>query len=305
MEPIKKFQYLLAALDGAAHKTATQLRFTAANYEAAWERLKETYEDNYTATRQLMRGLFDLPRVKRPSTEALRCIVDTVHYALAQLDNFVKTDNWDNWIAFLVLTRLDSQTIQAWEAHRSSKLCSSTSEANRMLPTWPQIKEFLDQRARILMAIPSDDMDTDSNSGERSFRPQKRARDGRHRSTPYPLNDKPKSNSANTQKSSCPMCRYCNVMHPMYHCPKFTKSTFKARLDYVKTYKLCPGCFKDDTINHECRQLPCTKCQDGKRHSSYLCPTKEAEVQSALLATEATPKPNKPPTKRGGGSHRE
>lgn len=305
LEPIKKFQYLIAALDGAARKTVTQLKFTAANYTAAWDRLKETYEDNYTATRQLMRGLLELPRVKHPSTEALRNIVDSVHYALAQLGNFVKVNDWDNWIAFLILSRLDGQTLRAWEAYRSSKLCSTTAEANRMIPTWPQVKEFLDQRARILMAAP-EEMEVDLNGGELSSGARKHSRSGgRHRPAPYP-NEKPITSSNNGNKPRYPMCRLCDIAHPMFHCQKFTKGmNLKSRIEYVKKNNICFGCLKELTPNHECRQLPCNKCQDGKRHSSYLCPTKEAEVQTALMTAEAQSKPNKPVVKRAGGQNKE
>lgn len=292
LEPIKKFQYLLAALDGAARKTVTQLKFTASNYVAAWERLKETYEDNYTATRQLMRGLLELPRVKKPSTESLRNIVDSVHYALAQLAHFVEIDNWDHWIAFLVLSRLDARTLHAWESHRSSKLCATTAEANQMLPKWPQVKEFLDQRARILMSVPSEEMDVDNSNGEASGGQRKRPRnEGRRRSTPSEASG---GRPSGGQGPRFPMCKLCKVVHPMYSCDTFrSKMSLKARAKYVEENGLCQGCLQAKADDHQCRQLACNKCQDGVAHSSFLCPTKEAEVQTARLNRERNGKPDK------------
>lgn len=301
LEPIRKFQYLLAALDGAAHKTVTQLKFTASNYEAAWDRLKETYEDNYTATRQLMRGLFDLPRIKKPTTESLRNIVDSVHYALAQLTHFVKTDNWDHWIAFLVLQRLDARTLHAWEAHRTSKLCTTANEANRLLPQWPQVKEFLDQRARILMAAPTEDMDVDNNNDEASGGQRKRQRQDSRRHSSQTTTNAPRSRQNDGQASKYPMCIFCKVIHPLFSCPKFRSISLKARIKCVEENNICPGCLQQLSRDHQCRQHPCHKCQDGKVHSSFLCPTKEAEVQTELLNRDPNPKPVNAAAKRHQG----
>lgn len=293
LDEVKKFQYLIAAVSGRAERAMAGFQLTAKNYKRAWDRLCEVYEDDYQAVQELVRQLLQLAQITKPSYDALRKIVDIVHSTLAQLETFESVKVCDTFVVFLVIGRLDQQTYTAWEAYRTSQLCDDRSKAGKMIPTWEQLKAFLDGQARILMHSSSRSDDTEStNSSASSNRSNK---GGKNRSVPYPQHGAAKPQATSTasaslkQQSGYPACRLCDQDHALFRCSKFTKMELNARQEYINSWKICGGCLYDLHPNRKCSQGPCYKCQNGKSHNSLLCPTREIEKRSALLALEETP----------------
>lgn len=306
LDDIQKFQYLIAAVTDRAQRAMGNFRLTAENYKRAWDRLSEVYEDDYQAVQELVRQLLQLTQVTKPTYDALRKIVDVVHSTLAQLETFNTVKVWDTFVVFLVIGRLDQQTYTAWEAHRTSQLCEDRARVGKTIPTWDQLKAFLDGQARILMhsSIHSDDTES-AGSSVSSNRSNKGAR---ARSAPYPQHGAGKSQAnmaapgQSKLQSGYPACRLCNADHALFRCPKFTKTDLAGRQEYLRQWKICNGCLYDMHPGRKCSQGVCFKCQNGKIHNSLLCPTRELEKQTALLALEDAPVAETKATKKRGSS---
>lgn len=272
---MRKFQYLLASVAGDAKGAIGSLRLTASNYDNAWKRLCNIYEDDYQAVQQLINELLKMPMLKHPSSQTLRKMVDLVHNSLAQLENFVPTKEWDPVIVFLVISRLDYRTHQAWQTHRTQKLCESADQVGKLIPSWQQLEAFLDSHGRTLLHASMCSNDDNAIAANKNKKHQNTGQG--HQSSAV---------SRRTEAKPWPMCRLCNVQHAMFRCSKFTNMTLKARLEHLAKSQICTGCLHEAHPSEECPQRPCLKCQDGKVHNSVVCPTREAEKQTALLASE-------------------
>lgn len=65
--------------------------------------------------------------------------------------------------------------------------------------------------------------------------------------------------------------------------------SLNGRKDYIIANNLCYRCMRNEHGSSECNPTkkgePCPRCPQRRFHNSLLCPTKEAEVQTALLST--------------------
>lgn len=308
LDDIQKFQYLIAAVTDRAQRAMGNFRLTAENYKRAWDRLCEVYEDDYQAVQELVRQLLQLSQVIKPSYDALSKIVDVVHGTLAQLETFETVKISDTFVVFLVIGRLDQQTYTAWETHRTSKLCGDRSQVGKTIPTWEQLKAFLDAQARVLMHSSARSDDSESSSSVVSHRSNK---SGKARHSPYPQHGVAKSQAASTASapakiaSGYPACRLCNADHALFRCPKFVKMELGARQEYIRQWKICSGCLYNLHPDRKCSQGPCYKCQNGKVHNSIICPTREIEKQTAMLALADAPAAEPKKSKKRGGSSKQ
>lgn len=274
LDPVRKFQYLLASVAGDAKGAIGSLRLTASNYDNAWKRLCNIYEDDYQAVQQLINELLKMPMLKHPSSHTLRKMVDLVHNSLAQLENFVETKQWDPFIVFLVISRLDYRTHQAWQTHRTQKLCESPDQVGKLIPSWAQLEAFLDSYGRTLMHASMCNNEENANAANKN------------KKNPGSGQGQQSSAQKPTEAKQWPMCRLCNIQHGMFRCTKFNAMTLKSRMEYLIKHKVCAGCLREAHAPEECPQRPCTKCQDEKVHNSVICPEREAEKQTALLVCD-------------------
>lgn len=275
LDPVRKFQYLMASVAGDAKGAIGSLRLTASNYDNAWKRLCNIYEDDYQAVQQLINELLKMPMLKHPSSQSLRKMVDLVHNCLAQLENFVETKEWDPFIVFLVISRLDYRTHQAWQNHRTQKLCESIDQVGKLIPSWAQLESFLDSYGRTLMHASMCNTDETANAAANKNKKNPSAGQNQHSAN----NSKPK------EAKQWPLCRLCNIQHALFRCHKFMGKDLKSRLDHLTKNKICVGCLREEHPLSECPQRPCIQCQDGKVHNSVVCPTREVERRTALLTT--------------------
>lgn len=133
-----KLQHLLAALTGKAASVVGTRQPTAAGYLGAWARLCEVYNDNYLIVQAVLRSIFELPKLAEASHDGLRKLVDTMLEATRQLQTIgIQVAHWDQILVFMLVSRLDDQTANAWEMQREAAL-----------PTLSDLCAFLDRKAR-------------------------------------------------------------------------------------------------------------------------------------------------------------
>lgn len=139
MEPVTKLIYLQKACRDNAKRTLGTWLLTDENYEAAWNLLKEKYEDNFSVKQSLLTNLRALPAIRRENFNELRMIVDTTNTCLRQLKVLgVATESWDDIIINFIMERLPTRTIDAFEQTRT----------NQDNPNLKRVLDFLDGRAR-------------------------------------------------------------------------------------------------------------------------------------------------------------
>ncbi|XP_035918682.1 uncharacterized protein LOC118516961 [Anopheles stephensi] len=114
---IMKLQYLLSSLKGDAGLLFEHTTLTADNYDVTWTALLKRYDNPRTLVREYYRKIHHLP---------------------TKLDEPV--EYWDTPLANLLLMKLDTATILAWENH----------SAQHTKDKYKELVDFLHSRVRIL-----------------------------------------------------------------------------------------------------------------------------------------------------------
>ncbi|XP_062526847.1 uncharacterized protein LOC134199613 [Bombyx mori] len=165
---------------------------------------------------------------------------------ISVMDNLLdlSTSSWDPIIIFLVIQKLDPESHKEWEQ-------TAYSKSEDELPTWENLKDFLQSRYRTLELVLS-------VSGTCSSR-DKPVRERSHLVTA----------TATTSQPNERTCVLCKEKHTLCHCKNFTKLQPKERADYVKTNNLCFNCLVPGHSAYQCKlQMSCRLCR--RRHHTLL-----------------------------------
>ncbi|XP_026331312.1 uncharacterized protein LOC113238692, partial [Hyposmocoma kahamanoa] len=155
----------------------------------------------------------------------------------------ISTSSWNVIIVFLVTSKLDTESMKQWEQH----LNSFGSE----LPTWDQLREYLEYRFRSLEMI-----DTNASRATQASKPVVKAKTFH-------------TSIEQKNKTSDVDCAMCHENHYIYYCKQFGLMTPKQRQDFVQNNKLCFNCLSPTHSVLKCRQsLSCRKC--ARRHHTLL-----------------------------------
>lgn len=303
-----KFQYLKASVTGAAERAMGNWNMIDVNYPAAWKRLCDVFEDDYLAIQTLIRKLLNIPPMTRPSYNALRRIIDTIHEAKTQLANFIDVSSWDPLLVFMAIDRLDQATLDAWETYRPTlndhteqmevegdgQGANQQGQAGRLneIPSWSKLQVFLEQRARVLIHSNRREMaesTSNRNNGKqhnssrsRTSQRSPQRNSSRSRSTQRSPTRQPPS-KVRKQWTGYPLCKICKDLsdrmrdHPLYKCNRFKRMELHERETYASENKLCTGCLKWNTDDHQCGQAKCEQCPNQPVHNSLLCKTRYAK----------------------------
>ena len=194
-------------------------------------------------------------------------------------------DSWDHVLVFMIVQRLDSESVKAWEHHLGS---------SKEPPSWKQIQEFLMTRMLSLQAFEkSQNYKPSSHSQQRPFRSH--------------LSSQLAENVINSDlKNSCPLC---SAKHYLAQCSQYQQKTTQQRIDYVNSQKICYNCLG---FHHSssCRSTRrCIKC--GRKHHTTLhrpkttnLPTPQSNFKNISLnnQSEGTKQVNHAQTKPVGRS---
>lgn len=140
---VQKLQYLKATLAGDASKVVDSLEISAANYQVAWNVLKQRYDNKRIIVQSHVKALLELPALTRENVNKLRQIADGATRHLQALQALNRpTAQWDDLLVQILSTKLDSLSMREWQSSLT------TTE----LPTLRQFIEFVTQRCQILEA---------------------------------------------------------------------------------------------------------------------------------------------------------
>lgn len=231
---VQKFYYLQRCLKGEAEQVIKALEVTDANYDIAWDLLRQRFENKRLIVDKHLQAIISLPTLKQESHVALRNFIDTIQKSLRSLQSLGQAvDTWDTILIFICSQKIDFESKKEWE----NKL------TNNCFPTIKEFLDFLTKRVQVLEKI-------DPNMGKQiNQRGQQRP-------------------GVSFVISGHIKCSFCKENHFNNQCQLFIKLPVHKRMEEVKKYKLCTNCIRPGHTNKECRALFCKFC--NKKHSSFL-----------------------------------
>lgn len=266
IKPVMKLQHLLKALSGKAAEVVGTRQATEAEYNGAWQRLQEVYDDEYLIVRTVLKRLTELPKLSKASNDGLRKLIDTTHETKRQLATLgVPVEHWDVMFGFLLVEKLDEKTAEAWEMH----------PIQENLPTLKEICDFLEKRARSMAHVQPTEPVVDRQQLKR-------------KNEMRPCDQMTKRPTMNAQPgTSKPLtCSHCQGDHPLFRCEKFLSLNLAGRKDFVIKAKLCTNCLNFGHFGAKCSMVACPRCPDHPKHNSVLCPNLGTASTTAATVTE-------------------
>jgi hypothetical protein len=250
LSEIHKFHYLKSCLKGNAIKTIESLKVTAENYYIAWSLLQNRYSNQRLIVQEHIFGILNHNNLNKPSYQELRKLLDTVssHLEALNVHDITPQKFRDVTLVAIISEKLDFVSKREWQ----SKLTAN-------LPTWDQLKEFLEKRCETLETLhlmSNKSVSHDNNS--KKVNPKVVAN--------VSTNKGKKSNSDNNKILTCPCC---SQNHNLFHCAQFINLTVKDRINLVHSKRLCNNCFRDNHVASTCKsEYRCKICKES--HNTLL-----------------------------------
>lgn len=263
----QRMQVLKTNLGGEAEGLITDLTISNADFTSAWERLTHRYENKRLLVFQHLRKIITQPIVKHDGVDSklIKKLLDTTDQGLLALQNLGRpVKSWDDWIVITIAHKLNEDLRREWE-----KKIGHTN----VLPTWSELKEFLEEELSIAESIENGSQK--KGSGQKSTI---------------------KSNQVTVDAN--PNCIICKKKHSLFKCFEFRKMKPDDRMTLAKKEKLCFRCLGRHENKLSCdRENPCKKCK--KNHNTWLHPKEGSpkESQGKVNAVVTTQKEEVPADK--------
>lgn len=235
---VQKLYHLKSNLTDEAEQLLRHVTVTDANYQTAWEILKQRYENKRVLVNSQIQRLFNQGNIVCENSDNIKNLFDTTTDCLMALENLgINVKSWDPLIIYLIAKRLPMETLQLWE-HSISDM--------KELPTFECMKNFLEARFRALEMI---------GTTKRCVKEQKQKEHVSH--------------SKSFHSTSQNKCCLCNGQHNIRQCAKFEQMDVPTRFSIANNNELCMNCL---TKGHEARKCYSTRnCKIcGKRHHHLL-----------------------------------
>ncbi|XP_026747883.1 uncharacterized protein LOC113508909 [Trichoplusia ni] len=252
---VQKLHYLKSSVTGEAEILLKPIQITQSNYEQAWSVLKSRYGNKRLIINSVLKKLFSQRKINNQSANQIKSLLDVTTDCLNNLQNLnIITSTWDPIIIFIVIQKMDPETHKEWE----QSVCSNEDDK---LPTWDDLKQFLQSRYRTIELVMS-------TSGTR----EKPIKERSHLVT---------ATATTSPSSGDRKCVLCKENHTLCHCKDFTKLQPAERSEYVKSNKLCFNCLVPGHSAYQCKlRMNCRIC--SRRHHTLLHRPKDSasSVQS-------------------------
>ncbi|CAH0387850.1 unnamed protein product [Bemisia tabaci] len=264
---IQKFHYLRSSLSGEAATLVDTIRFKAENYSIAVEALKSHYQNEKLSVHQIVRALFELPKVSFKDSKSIQ----NLSFQFSQAINVLKSEDLtpiekDPFLSYLILSKFDEPLLRTWEKKCNSRAPPKWNDLLKYLVTQSQLSQSVDHHFH---SRPKEtDKDRVQFKGVQEGRISKRyGKAQSFVSAAVKANFQSKAQKSNGVTSSL-KCHYCNDFHPIYKCYKFLKLSVPDRIKVVKGLKVCEICFNKNHEKQNCTREKCKTC--NKNHNSIL-----------------------------------
>lgn len=265
-----KIHYLNGSIPDTISKSFDSVSLNKDGFEIMWKALKDRFDNLQDLVNHHLRELFKQSKIRADSHDDLRKLIDVFSLNLKQLKVLgQEVDKWDMIIINIVEFRLDNETKKMWETRFIDIKRVPTEldeDASERLPTWDELKEFLEDRCRVLRH---------SNKPAAKTQPN--------------VEQKPKpkfTKSFAINQTITAVCSFCAEAHRSFQCPELERlQTVQEKRNKVNELKLCHNCLKRGHQRSNCQNPNlCRYC--NQKHHSVLC------FQSKPTPTEDTKKPD-------------
>ncbi|XP_058456731.1 uncharacterized protein LOC131434103 [Malaya genurostris] len=287
---VNKLHYLLQALEGDAKKPFETVDVQSDNYASTWGALLKRYDNKRYLKKELFRGLFELPPMKRESAQELNTLVDDYQRHVKALEKLGEpVTNWDTPLIYILTSKLDSATVRAWE--------HETRQKDEV--TYEELIEFLIQHIRMLKSVSSDLHHRSQAGCVKVGGPSQRK----------VFTVKSVVNAATTEsKMNAPQCPACTEKHLLHQCSKFVKLSIPQRRELISQSSLCWNCFRSNHQARNCKsKFSCRTCH-ARHHTLLHSEAANTKISSTPIITTDIPDSQPAPSssvcaKASGSAH--
>ncbi|XP_018400775.1 PREDICTED: uncharacterized protein LOC108778168 [Cyphomyrmex costatus] len=129
---VQKLQYLKSTLTGDASGVISALEISAANYQIAWDILKERYDNRRMIVHTHIKAILDLPSLTKEDSTELRRIADgAIRHVQALKALKCPTAHWDDLLVYILTSKFDPRTLREWQSSRSNKVSLASKDTNK------------------------------------------------------------------------------------------------------------------------------------------------------------------------------
>ncbi|XP_049877906.1 uncharacterized protein LOC126375107 [Pectinophora gossypiella] len=245
LSKIEKHHYLKASLSGEAELLLRNYSLTEANYDDAWKKLGDRYNNKRVIVNNILNRLLNQKKLTSESPKGIKDLLDTTSQCLDSLKNLkIDTSSWDAIVVHIVVSKLDIESHRLWE---------QSLEQSTDIPEFDELTSYLEKRFRAMEMI----------NITQTKEPQRK-----DFTKPAHLSQKVTTvKSFATELDTA--CTYCSKNHYVCHCQDFASLTVNERQDFVKKNRICFNCLVKGHSVNQCRQsTTCKKC--GRRHHTLL-----------------------------------
>lgn len=240
-------------------ETIECLALSADNYTRALQLLKDRFENKSIIVQAHVHKLCNINKLKQPTSEDLRLLVDRVNAQLEALRSLNKDSEILEALLFhLIQDKLDDETLEKWENEFD----------NSQLPSWKLLAQFVINKSINMASL--EVRRRGENSGKRA-------------------------SLSTVVETSLNSCYCCSGSHNVKVCPKFASMNPLQRYFEIKKHGLCVSCFSKRHQTKDCKAQACTICNKphhellhrdsgNARAQSVADPANSTALQSALLA---------------------
>lgn len=241
---VQKFHHLKTSLIGEAEQIVRHIPLTNRDYEPAWEKLKDCFENTRMLVDHQLTILLSQSKVNTETSKGIKALVNTTEECLQQLKSLeVDTTNWDPLLIHILVQKLPYYSLKLWKEELG---------VDKNLPTFERFRTFLNTRYKVLESI------ADTIGHNNAPRQQMSGKPPKEKSTTY----------LSTRASTCPAC---NGQHYVTKCPKYKNMTPTARRQCITAAKRCTNCLSNVHAVSECTsKYTCFKCHKGHHTSLHI-----------------------------------
>lgn len=268
---ISKFRLLKSCLRDEAELLIRHIPISDANYQIAYDLLRENYADKKALFNSQMETFISLPDLKTENPIDIRQLINIARSCMRAVSELGIAISEELFV-FLILKKLPNST-------RSFCLQSFTGKD---IPKWDDLDKVIKSRIAALNALPpKTEAKGQSNFSPSNKKPSSNSRNDSSADTRKSF----KSFHATTKPTHCPMC---SEFHVIRKCSAFLKLSVTEREAIVDKHKLCRNCLSSGHIRDNCLSSKnCITC--GGRHHTLIHPSKPATAGNTKVLHVNTP----------------
>ncbi|KAI5707732.1 hypothetical protein M8J77_008581 [Diaphorina citri] len=292
---IEKYSYLVSFLEGPALKIVQAVQFSAQNYQIAYTRLTERYQNPRVLANYYANRILETKGVGSESLQGLRLFLDQIYVNVQSLKALELADLSDFIFLHLGLRFLDPRTRQLFE---------NDHVKIKSIPSFNDLVTFVKNRCSVLEMSEASSSSYGSSSSKPSSQinsrfvpgPTKRSFVTHGSSDGSSANSSAHSNSQNSQTHHI-VCPLCSGPHKLSLCTDFLNRPPDARRSFVKSVRRCFACFGTHSLAACQSTYSCKVCRSKSHHSLLHFDSSSIPTAGTHSSSSVNPKKGAPPTR--------